>query len=168
MSTTHIDSIIDHPNSMMLSTLPYLELAASFYATIFIGFGILAFVNPAKALSFFELPYPQIPPKSATKVGSAEAKKTVDCLSVVYGVRDIYMGAAMYAAALYGTRQALGWIVVAAGGVAGVDGVVCKFMVGKGEMNHWGYAPVMIVLGGVLLGAFDWVPIERVHTGLSS
>ena len=144
---------------MMLSTLPYLELAASFFATVFIGFGILWFVNPTKALSFFELPYPQDPPKSDTKNVSAQAKKTMDCFSVVYGVRDIYMGVAIHAAALCGTRQALGWIVIAAGGVAATDGAVCKFMVGKGEMNHWSYAPVMMVLGGVLLGAFDWVPL---------
>ena len=152
---------------MMLSTLPYLELAASFYATIFIGFGILWFVNPPKALSFFELPYPpQVSSSSSskgpTKKFSADAKKTMDAFSVAYGVRDVFMGAAIYTAALCGTRQALGWIVVAAGCVAATDGAVCKFMVGKGEMNHWSYAPVMLMLGGVMLGTFDWVPLERV------
>ena len=65
-----------------------LELAASFYATIFIGFGILWCVNPQTALSFFELPYPQISSKSATEKGSADAKKTMDALSVAYGVRN--------------------------------------------------------------------------------
>lgn len=147
---------------MMLSTLPYLELAASVPATIFIGFGILSFVNPQMAVSFFELPYPQITPKGATKKGLADAKKTMDAMSVVYGARDIFMGAAIYATALYGTRQALGWIVIAAGCVAGTDGAVCKFMVGKGEMNHWSYAPVMVMLGGLMLGAFDWVSLESV------
>ena len=150
----------------MLSTLPYLELAASFYATIFIGFGILWFVNPPTALSFFELPYPQGTSKGPVKKGSADAKKTMDAFSVAYGVRDIFMGAAIYAAALYGTRQALGWIVIAAGCVAGTDGAVCKFMVGKGEMNHWSYAPVLVMLGGVMLGAFDWVPLESVFAKL--
>ncbi len=145
----------------MLSTLLYLELAASFYATIFIGFGILWFVNPPKALSFFELPYPQVTSKSPTKKVLADAKKTMDAISIVYGVRNIFMGAAIYAAALCGTRQALGWIVVAAGCVAATDGAVCKFMVGKVAMNHWSYAPVMVMLGGVLLGAFDWIPLRR-------
>lgn len=159
----------------MLSTLPYLELAAIFFATIFIGFGILWFVNPAAALSFFELPYPQVTTTTTTSTkdspltkkesdsisasaAAATAKKTMDAISVVYGVRDIFMGAAIYAAALCGTRQALGWIVIAAGCVAATDGAVCKFMVGRGEMNHWSYAPVMVVLGAVMLGAFDWVP----------
>ena len=149
---------------MVLSTLPYLELAASFYATIFVGFGFLWFINPPKALSFFELPYPEVSTKSPEKRAYADAKKTMDAFSVVYGVRDIYMGAAIYAAALCGTRQALGWIVIAAACVAATDGAVCKFMVGKGEMNHWSYAPVMAVLGGTMLGAFDWIPIERVFT----
>lgn len=146
---------------MPLSTLPYLDLAACFCATIFIGFGILGFVNAPKALSFFELPYPQgSASKGPTKRGSeAEFKKTMDALSVVYGVRDIFMGAALYAASIYGTRQTLGWIVIAAGCVAATDGAVCKFMVGKGEMNHWSYAPVMIVLGSVMLGAFDSLPL---------
>ena len=143
---------------MTVSTFPYLELAASFYATIFIGFGFLWFINPPKALSFFELPYPQASSKISTKRDSDEAKRTMDAISVVYGVRDIFMGAAIYAAALYGTRQALGWIVIAAACVAATDGAVCKFMVGKGEMNHWSYAPVMMVLGGAMLGAFDWIP----------
>ncbi|KAK4691246.1 hypothetical protein P7C71_g5710, partial [Lecanoromycetidae sp. Uapishka_2] len=146
----------------MLSTLPSLELAASFYATIFIGFGLLWFVNPQKALSFFELPYSKITSKGATKKGSADAKETMDAVSVAYGVRSIFMGATIYATALYSTRQALGWVTIAAGCVAGTDGAVCKFMVGKGEMNYWSYAPVMVALGGLMLGAFDWVSLESV------
>lgn len=147
---------------MRLSTLPYLSVPALFYATIFIGFGFLWFINPPKALSFFELPYPTASPKSPSKKASASAKKTMDAFSVAYGVRDIFMGAAIYAAVLYGTQQALGWIVIAAGCVAATDGAVCKFMVGKGEMNHWSYAPVMLILGATMLGAFDGIPLERV------
>ena len=147
---------------MQLSALPHLELAASVYATIFIGFGILWFVNPAVALSFFELPYPpQTPPKTRAAKDRPDAKETIDVIGAAYGARDIFMGAAIYAAALCGTRLALGWITVAAGCVAAVDGAVCKFMVGKGHMNHWGYAPVLVVLGGVMVGGFDWVPVER-------
>lgn len=147
---------------MILSTLPYLEHIANVYATIFVGFGILWFVNPAMALSFFELQYPEVPSKGPTKGAVAESKKIMDCIAIIYGVRDIYMGVAIYAAALFGTRQALGWIVVAAASVAATDGAVCKFMVGKGEMNHWSYSPVLFVLGGVILGAFDWLPLEKV------
>ena len=148
----------------MLSSLPYLELAASFYGTIFIGFGFLWFINPSKALSFFELPYPQVSPKRPTEKSAVDAKKTIDAISIAYGIRNVFMGVAIYAAAIYGTRQALGWIVIAAGCVAGTDGFVCKFMVGKGEMNHWSYAPVLVILGSVMLGAFDGVQLEKVFT----
>ena len=47
--------------------------------------------------------------------------------------------------------------MIAAGCVAGTDGAVCKLIVGKGEMNHWSYAPVLIVLGSATLGAFDGI-----------
>ncbi|KAL9095841.1 MAG: hypothetical protein Q9165_001838 [Trypethelium subeluteriae] len=152
---------------MILSTLPYLEHAASFYATIFIGFGITGFVNPPTALSFFKLPYPQASSTGSAKNAPSDPKKIADAMLAVYGTRDIFMGAAIYAAALCGTREALGWIVTAGACVAAVDGAICKFMVGKGEMNHWGYAPTMLVLGGVILGAFDWIPLERVFSGSS-
>ena len=152
---------------MILSALPHLELAASFYATIFVSFGLLWFVNPPTALSFFELPYPEsCTSKGPAMVEMADAKRTMDAISVAYGARDIFIGAAIYAAALCGTREALGWIVVAAAGVAFTDGAVCKVMVGKGEMNHWSYAPVMTVLGGVMLGAFDWVSLDGMVAGL--
>ena len=69
------------------------------------------------------------------------------------------MGAAIYAAALCGTRLALGWILVAAGTVAGVDGAACKWVVGDGQWNHWSYAPVLVVMGGIMLGGADWVDL---------
>lgn len=62
------------------------------------------------------------------------------------------MGTAIYAAACLGDRKTLGYILIAGSAVAFVDGAVCKMIVGKGEMNHWGYAPVVAVVGGMLLG----------------
>ncbi len=165
---------------MLLSALPYLEFIAGFYATIFIGFGILWFIDPSRALSFFDLAYPQVQPQQIKRSSSNEkddtkdgknsnttpteriefdAKKTLDVVAVIYGIRNISMGFAIYASALFGTRLTLGWIVIAAGCVAAVDGAACKFLVGTGEMNHWSYAPVLVVLGGVLVGGFDWVPL---------
>ena len=129
---------------MPISHSPALRIAASVFATIFIGFGINAILNPVSALSFFELAYP-----SGALQG--DQRLVVDALSIVYGVRDIFMGVAIYAAAYFGTRPTLGWILVAAGSVAGVDGYVCKFIVGQGEMNHWGYGPGVAVLGLVFV-----------------
>ncbi len=67
------------------------------------------------------------------------------------------MGVAVLAAAYLGDRRTLGWMLIAGAGVAFADGAVCKAQVGKGEWNHWGYAPVVAVVGSVLLGVLDRV-----------
>lgn len=74
---------------------------------------------------------------------------------VLYGARDVFMGAAFYAAAYFGDRKALGWILIAGSGVAVVDGAVCRAQIGRGEWNHWGYAPVVAGVGSVLVGVWD-------------
>jgi hypothetical protein len=80
----------------------------------------------------------------------------VDSLMAIYGVRDIFMGAAIYAASYFGTRSTLGWILIAASSVAFADGSVC-WTHGQGHWNHWGYAPMIAVTGSLLLGVFDRV-----------
>ena len=64
------------------------------------------------------------------------------------------MGLAIYATAYFGDRKSLGWILIAGSGVAVVDGAVC-WANGKGEWNHWGYAPMLTVAGGLSLGVLD-------------
>ena len=123
-----------------------LRLASNVFATIFIGFGINAILRPKSGLSFFELPYPTFSPAQ---------KQLADALLAVYGVRDIFMGLAMYAVAYCGDRKTLGFVVLAAAAVAFADGAVCKVMVGQGEWNHWGYAPIVAGVGGVLLSGSD-------------
>lgn len=127
-----------------LSQSPSLRIAASVFATIFVGFGINAMVRPDSALGFFEFQAPT----------SARDQKMVESLMVVYGVRDMFMGLAIYAAAYFGDRRTLGWIVVAGSGVAFADGAVCRAH-GKGEWNHWGYAPMLTAVGSLLLGVLD-------------
>jgi Domain of unknown function (DUF4267) len=78
----------------------------------------------------------------------------VSDLLAVYGVRDIYMGISIHVAAFLGTRSSLGWTLVSAGAVAFLDGLVC-WRNGKGQWNHWGYAPMFAGVGAVLLGLFD-------------
>jgi hypothetical protein len=144
---------------MAFTSNEYLPIAAGVIATIFTGFGINAMVNPQGGLTFFELQYPSQATVKDREVLS-KFKLAIDTLSVVYGIRDVFIGVAMYATVLFGSKEALGWICVAAGLTAGVDGAVCKFMVGKGEMNHWGYAPMVIGLGLLLLGAADGTALE--------
>ncbi|KAL2062068.1 hypothetical protein VTL71DRAFT_6334 [Oculimacula yallundae] len=45
----------------------------------------------------------------------------------------------------------LGCIVLAGAAVAVGDGFACKLVVGKGEWGHWGYAPMLAVVGGLLV-----------------
>lgn len=97
-------------------------------------------INPQSALGFFELPYPLL----------QDQQNIINALLIVYGARDIFMGVSIFATAFFGRTPALGWILLAAGGCAGVDGWVCKTIAGQGEMNHWGYAPVVGALGAVL------------------
>ncbi|KAI9823009.1 MAG: hypothetical protein M1832_002663 [Thelocarpon impressellum] len=128
-----------------LSQSPYLSIAASVFATIFVGFGANAILRPQNALTFFEFEYP----------ASAPDRRLVDGLMVIYGARDLFMGLAIYSAAYFGERKSLGWTLIAASGVAFVDGAVCKAQVGKGEWNHWGYAPALTAVGSVLVGVLD-------------
>jgi hypothetical protein len=127
------------------SQSPSLRVAASVFATIFLGFGINAMLRPRQALEFFEFEVP----------ASAADKKVVDGLMVIYGARDIFMGLALYSAAYFGNHKSLGWILIAGSAVAFVDGAVCRAQVGKGEWNHWGYAPMLTAIGSLLVGVFD-------------
>jgi len=129
---------------MAPSQSPYLRIAASATATITIGFGINALLRPDNALTFFEWEAPT----------SASAKILVHNLMFIYGVRDIFMGVVIYIATYFGDRKTLGWILIATSGVAFADGLVC-WNQGKGEWNHWNYAPMLIALGSLLLGILD-------------
>lgn len=127
------------------SQSPYFRIIASVFATIFLGFGINGILRPRNALEIFEFESP----------ASASDQKLVDSLMVLYGARDVFMGLAIYSAAYFGNRKTLGWILIAGSGVAFVDGAVCRAQIGRGEWNHWGYAPVVAAVGSVLLGVLD-------------
>lgn len=137
-----------------------LRVAGSVFGTIFIAFGLNAILNPLSALTFFEI-HP--PPSSSSYSDYSTDQTLIDSLMIIYGARDIFMGLAIYSAAYFGNEKdnqkkknkAFGWILIAASGVAFVDGGVCKMIVGKGEWNHWGYAPILAAVGLGLLGFFD-------------
>ncbi|KAI0707927.1 putative integral membrane protein [Earliella scabrosa] len=120
-----------------------LHLAATTFGTIFVAFGVNAILRPDHALTFFQFARPP---------ANAVDKQLVDALMAIYGVRDIFMGLAIYAAALWGTPRTLGVIVLAGSTVAFADGAVCKVN-GMGEWDHWGYAPMLTLVGGLLLGS---------------
>lgn len=121
-----------------------LRLISTVFATVFVGFGVNAILRPTNALEFFELTAPTEP----------AARDLVEALLAVYGVRDVFMGLAIYASAYFGSRKALGWIVISGSAVAFADGAVCRVYAGTGEWNHWGYAPALTVVGGLLAGGY--------------
>lgn len=127
--------------------------AAYFFGTVWIGFGINAILRPKEALEFFELKYPTLTSKPSAS--SVEQKKTIDSLSIVYGARDIYVGMSIYIVAYLASREALGWLYIAVSLQAYIDGLICLTKVGKGQWNHWGYAPILTALGAILLGIGD-------------
>ena len=130
---------------MPLSNHPTLPLAATIFATIFVGFGFNAIYRPDHALSFFEFSAPLLPADKAM----------VESLMVVYGIRDIFIGVSIYAASFFGNKKTLGSILIAGSAVAFVDGFACKAQGNGVEWNHWGYAPMLTAVGVVLMGFFD-------------
>lgn len=127
---------------MRLSQSSTVRLIATALATPFIGFGINAIFNPDGTLAIFELPSPP-----ADRV-------LVDSLMAVYGIRNIFIGFAIYAASFLGTSRSLGWTLIGASAVAVGDGAIC-WTHGHGQWGHWQYAPVFALLGSVILGVFD-------------
>jgi hypothetical protein len=127
-----------------MSQSPYISVLATVLGIIPISFGVNAILRPAHALTFFEFEPPVAPGD----------RSLVDSLMVVYGARDIFMGLAIYAAGFFGTRKSLGWTLVATSGVAVADGAVC-WSQGHGHWNHWGYAPVLAIIGGLLVRQSD-------------
>ncbi|KAL3474073.1 hypothetical protein BJX99DRAFT_232364 [Aspergillus californicus] len=121
-----------------------LRIAANAFALIGIGFGVNALLRPAHALTFFEWERPT----------TLADRQLADSLMHVYGVRDIFMGCAIYIASAYGTRQSLGLTILAFSAVAFADGLICWGW-GKGEWGHWSYAPIMTAVGAALMGIFD-------------
>jgi hypothetical protein len=128
-----------------LSQSTYLPIIASIFGTIYLGFGINGIFRPRSAFEVFEFNLPASPADQSV----------IDSLMIIYGARDVFMGIAIYSANYFGSRKSLGCLLITGSAVAFVDGAVCRAQVGKGEWNHWGYAPAMTAVGAMLLGVFD-------------
>lgn len=126
------------------NSLPVL-VVANLFAAMCVGFGINAILRPDHGVSFFELAPPTV---------DGPEKTLFNSLMAVYGARDVFMGVAIWAATLTGERKALGWILLGVSAVAFADGAICAVN-GAGEWNHWGYAPVVMVVGLLALGVLD-------------
>ena len=129
---------------MPLSKSTGVSIATILFGLIFIGFGVFDLIDPEAGLSFFEF-QPSLVPSTRSEVNG---------LIRVIGIRDIFMGIAILATLYTGNRTVTGWILISASAAAFTDGVVC-YQHGKGEWNHWGYAPALTITGTLLLGVLD-------------
>lgn len=130
---------------MPLSQHPALAYLATLFGTVFVGFGFNFILNPRQAFtSSFDFPYPT----------AVQEQRTIDSFCVLFGAKDLFVGAAIFSAAWLGTRKSLGVILLAASLCAGIDGYVVNKTVGHGEWNHWGYGSMIGVLGLLSLGIF--------------
>ncbi|KAH8795921.1 hypothetical protein DL96DRAFT_1646380 [Flagelloscypha sp. PMI_526] len=129
---------------MPLSSSPYVLLACNSIAAFATAAGINFVVRPTQLLPVWGLRLPTDP----------NDRKTVKTLATVFGIRDIFMGAAMFAVAHSGNMDCLGMVQLATAGVAIGDGLVA-ISHGVPSWTHWSGALVFATLGGILLGAAD-------------
>jgi hypothetical protein len=134
-----MSSTIQPSQSPLLSTL------ATGTAIIPITFGINALFRPHSALSILGFPSPASPADRALAHG----------LVAIYGARDIFSGAAIIATVAFGSPRALGCVLLSAAGVAAVEGVVARVVVGTGEWGHWVFVPILGAMGAAFLGVLD-------------
>ncbi|KAE8322693.1 hypothetical protein BDV39DRAFT_183603 [Aspergillus sergii] len=73
---------------------------------------------------------------------------------VVCGARHAFMGVALFSALFSLHSKTVGRVMIATSAVAYADGFVW-WTHGRGEWNHWRYAPVLAVIGTLFLDLFD-------------
>lgn len=120
---------------MPISRSPYLSYIALFTSLFPLCLGINALIQPRSALSVLEF----APPSSDAD------KKLVDNLLRLYGVRDVFLGLSIITVTFLGHKKATGWLLLWGSGVVTMDGVVAGDQIGRGEWNHWSFAPVMLL-----------------------
>ncbi|KAH7073782.1 hypothetical protein BKA63DRAFT_514774 [Paraphoma chrysanthemicola] len=128
---------------MPLSRHPALPYVATLFGTIFLGFGITYILYPQTGYSLYGF-------SSAPR--STSEWEIMERVMTLYGAKDIFLAAAIFASTWFGTRKSAGLILIAAGTCGGVDGYVVKQEAGTNEWNHWGYSSVMALVGAVMAG----------------
>lgn len=127
------------------SQTPAVWHAGAFFASIFVAFGINAILRPRAGFEQFQFKYPTM----------ADDQKLIDNLMIIYGIRDVAMGVSMLAAWYFGAREVLAYSLISGSVVAFVDGIANRAVLGYGQGQHWSYAPMLTIVGAILLGAID-------------
>ena len=127
--------------------IPYLANAAAIIAIFPAAIGTVALTRPDLALRLIDFPDPPEKDKKVLTHG----------LMQYVGARGVAVGLTTLAIWWYGRGTEIGTklLGVAQLGltfVVSVDGLVSRKVIGKGEWNHWGFAPVSLGIGVGLLG----------------
>ena len=128
---------------MGLSRSPLLPYLASFFGTIFLGFGATYILSPRTGFSLFGFTSSPTTPADWA---------LMERIMILYGAKDVFIASSIFASTWCGTRRSAGLVMLAAAGCAGADGWVVKKEAGTGEWNHWGYGGVIGVVGLVMAG----------------
>ncbi|KAF1348451.1 hypothetical protein BDV97DRAFT_353617 [Delphinella strobiligena] len=110
-----------------------------------LALGVIGTLSPASAFKLFEFTPPP----------NSEDRKLATNLFLFWGSRDLYMGVTTLAAWYVGDQKSLGWMYLAAAGVATTDVIQSQRQLGKIVWKHGVAAPIAIIIGGGLLGWFD-------------
>ena len=128
------------PTSIQYGT--YLTHGALVMGLVPCANGINALLRPESALAMLQFPAPS----------GLEAQKLAHSLILIFGARDLALGLAMLGVWYTGHREALGWVVLSVLPIVIADGLASRYQIGRGEWNHWAFAPVVLGLGAGLLG----------------
>lgn len=122
----------------MPAATSFLRALSVAFGSIPTGFAINWYFSTASGLSFFYLSPP---------IEGSEHAALVDCMATVIGVRNLVLGLAMVAAALFNEKRTLGVLFLSFAILAVVDGIATNTAVGHGGEDHIGYAPVVAAIG---------------------
>ena len=132
-------------STLLHSNSPHLFNIAGLGSLFPFTLGLIGAINPISGFKIFGFPEPTTP----------EGRKTGANLLLFWASRDLYMGLAAAAAWYEGDKRTLGWMYLLGAGVAISDGIMSQRQVGSGAWKHVMWVPVVIGVGGGLLGWFD-------------
>ncbi|KAK4935473.1 hypothetical protein LTR10_023489 [Elasticomyces elasticus] len=115
---------------------------ACFLGLVPFALGINALLRPESALALLQFAAPPQP----------EAQKLTKSFIYMQGARNLAYGFTTLAIWYTGHREPLGYAAFAGMFIVLVDGFVARYQLGRGEWNHWAFAPVSVAVGAGLLG----------------
>ncbi|KAF2028613.1 hypothetical protein EK21DRAFT_38014, partial [Setomelanomma holmii] len=89
---------------MPLSRHPILPIISSFFGIVCLGFGITYMLYPQIGYSLYGF-------SSAPK--SSSEWKIMERIMILYGAKDVFIAAAIFASTWFGTRRSAGLILIA-------------------------------------------------------